>query len=320
MDLPPQGRGAVPNEKTKQTTIMMARSKTLWLLLAASTVAQAAPPVAVPATVAVGKPGNAADSNGFGAVAYEYKIGKFEVTNEEYCAFLNAAAKNDAYELYDGRMGDQYGGILRSGEAGGFSYSVKDGMGKKPVNYVTWMSCIRYANWLTNGGGSGDTESGSYIIKWGQVTPPNHATLATGKPMKWAIPTENEWYKAAYFDPEKPGGPGYWPYACKGGSAPQCNINTDTPTDVGNFKSSPSPWGTFDQNGNVWEYNETMNGDKVGVRGGSFFMHDKDAYLLSSTRYDDYGKKVPNYGFRVVALGSGTAAPAPAKDPAPKTK
>jgi sulfatase modifying factor 1 len=61
----------------------------------------------------VGKPGNSADSTGYGAVAYEYEIGKFEVTNEEYCEFLNASAKSDSYELYDGRMGDKYGGILR---------------------------------------------------------------------------------------------------------------------------------------------------------------------------------------------------------------
>ena len=294
---------------------MMTKSKTLWLLLAASVAAQAAPP----ATVPVGKPGNAADSTGYGAVAYDYRIGKFEVTNEEYCAFLNGAAKTDSYELYDGRMGEQYGGILRSGEAGSFTYSAKDGMAKKPVNWVTWLSCVRYANWLSNGGGSGDTESGSYTIKWGQVTPPNHAALAAGKTLKWALASENEWYKAAYFDAEKPGGAGYWPYACKGGSAPACNLNTDTPTEVGQFKV-PSPWGTFDQNGNVWEYNETMSGDKVGLRGGSFYMNDKDAYLLSSTRYEVYGAKWPNYGFRVVALGSGTAAPAPAPAPAPKAK
>jgi formylglycine-generating enzyme required for sulfatase activity len=293
----------------------MTKSKTFWLLLATAAVVQAAPPT----TVAVDNPGNPADSTGYGAVAYEYRIGKFEVTNEEYCAFLNGAAKTDSYELYDGRMGDPYGGILRSGESGSFTYSVKDGMAQKPVNFVTWLSCVRYANWLTNGEGSGDTESGSYTIKWGQVTPPNHATLAAGKPMKWALATENEWYKAAYFDAEKSGGPGYWPYAMKGGSAPECNLNTDSPTDAGKFKSSPSPCGTFDQNGNVWEYNENMSGDKVGLRGGSFYMNDKDVYLLATTRYDVFGAKWPNYGFRVVALGSGKAKP-DSKAPANKTK
>jgi sulfatase modifying factor 1 len=315
MDLLPRRRRAVPCETPKQIVIMTTKSKTLWLLLAASVAAQAAPPV----TVTVGKPGNAADSTGYGAVAYEYKIGKFEVTNEEYCAFLNGAAKSDSYELYDGRMGDQYGGILRSGESGSFTYSVKDGMGKKPVNFVNYDSCVRFCNWLT----SGDTEKGSYTIKWGQVTPPNHATIAAEKTVKWVIPTENEWYKAAYFDAAKPGGAGYWSYAVKGGSAPECNLNTDTPTDAGKFASAASPCGTFDQNGNVWEYSEGMSDGKVGLRGGSFYMNDNDSYLQSGTRYDVYAAKWPNYGFRVAALGGGEAA-AEAKDAkketAPKSK
>ncbi len=298
---------------------MTTRSKALWLLLAACVVAHAAPP----ATLAVGSAGNRADATGFGAVAYEYQIGKYEVTNDEYCAFLNAVAKADSHELYDAHMGGQYGGILRSGQDGGFSYSLKDGSGKKPVSFLTWLSCVRYANWLSNGGeGGADTESGSYTITGGQVTPPDHAALAAATPLKWAIPTENEWYKAAYFDAEKSPGPGYWPYAVKGGSAPECNLNTDMPSEVGNFKTAPSPCGTFDQNGNVWEYNETMNGDKVGLRGGSFYMHDKEVYLLATTRHEVDAAKWPNWGFRVVALGGAKTEPAkpePAKPvPSPK--
>jgi sulfatase modifying factor 1 len=279
---------------------------TLGLLLAASMMSQAAPP----ATVPVGNPGNAADATGYGAVAYEYKIGKYEVTNEEYCEFLNGVAKADPYELYDGRMAEEYGGILRSGESGSFSYSIKSGMGKKPVNYVTFLSCVRFANWLSNGGGKGDTEKGVYTISGGQVTPPNHATLAAGKETKWVISSENEWYKAAYFDAEKPGGPGYWAYACKGGGSPSSNINTNAPTDGGNYKDAVSPYGTYDQNGNVWEYNETIVGDKVGLRGGSFYINDNDSYLLATCRYEVYGAKWPNYGFRLVALG-GSAKAAP---------
>ena len=39
--------------------------------------------------VNVGNPGNTADSTGYGAVAYAYKIGKYEVTNAQYGEFLN---------------------------------------------------------------------------------------------------------------------------------------------------------------------------------------------------------------------------------------
>lgn len=279
------------------------------LILAALAIGHAAPPE----TVLVGRPGNAPDSTGYGAVKYEYRIGRYEVSNAEYCEFLNGVASTDTHELYDSRMAGGYGGIARAGSPGSYSYSVKDGMGRKPVSYVTWLSGIRYANWLTNGGGKGDTENGTYSIKdGGRVTPPEHAALSAGAARTWAMATESEWYKAAYFDPNKPGGPGYWPYAVPSGGAPKCNLNTDAPSDGGFFSSAPGPWGTFDQNGNVWEFNETMAGNKVGLRGGSFFLNDKDQYLLASTRYEVLSAKWPNYGFRVVALGgSGVTASLP---------
>ena len=274
------------------------------LLVVAASVAQAAPP----ATVPVANPGNSADATGYGAVAYDYKIGKFEVTNTEYCDFLNGVAKTDTYELYDSRMaeggdGGNYGGITRSGSPGSFTYSVIASRGKQPVGYVTFLSCVRFANWLSNGGGKGDTETGVYTIKSGEVKAPDHAALAAGKETKWVISSENEWYKAAYYDPNKPGGAGYWTYAIKGGSAPECNLSTNNPSDGGKFDKAASPYGTFDQNGNAWEYNETIVGDKVGLRGGSWFINDKDSYLQSGTRYEVLAAKWPHYGFRVVALG-----------------
>ena len=60
-----------------------------------------------------------------------YKIGKFEVNNTEYCEFLNGVAKTNTLKLYDGRMDGEYGGITRKGESGSYTYTVKDGWGKK---------------------------------------------------------------------------------------------------------------------------------------------------------------------------------------------
>jgi len=303
----------------------MTTRKNVSILLAAVLVTGAAgvAQAAFPETVPVGNPGNKADTTGFGAVDYEYRIGKYEVTNEEYCEFLNAVAKKDPHALYDGRMGgrddrtgEAYGGITRSGSYGSYAYTVKEGMGKKPVNYVTWESCLRYANWLTNGRGDGDTEKGSYTFDGGRVTVPDHAALAAGKTTKWVLPSENEWYKAAYYDPDKPGGAGYWLYATKSNTPPECNINSNAPSDVGRY--APSAYGTYDQNGNMWEYNDSRSGDKVGLRGGSFYINDNETYLRSTTRYDVLSAKWPNYGFRVVALGGGAdggAAAGPAVKP-----
>jgi formylglycine-generating enzyme required for sulfatase activity len=230
------------------------------------------------------------------------------VTNAQYCEFLNAVAKTDSRELYDPRMADEYGGITRSGDDGSYTYAVKDGMGKKPVNYVTWESCVCFVNWLTNGRGKGDTETGSYTIENGTVKAPDHAALAAGKTVKWVLPSENEWYKAAYYDPNKAGGAGYWPYPAKGDNVPEANINTGGPLDVGSYAKAVSAYGTFDQGGNVWEYNDAQSGDnKVGLRGGSFYINDRADYMLSSTRYDVLSAQWPNYGFRVVALGTPAA-------------
>ena len=89
--------------------------------------------------VTVGNAGNAADTMGdpnpAGAVAYEYKIGKYEVTNAQYAAFLNAVAATDANNLYNTSMGSNVrGGITRSGVSPNFTYAVKANMGDKPVN------------------------------------------------------------------------------------------------------------------------------------------------------------------------------------------
>ena len=76
-----------------------------------------------------------------------------------------------------------------------------------------------------------DLQNGAYQLKGGiqpKVTLPDHTCcLAAGKATHWVISSENEWYKAAYYDPAKPGGAGYWPFAVSGGSAPPCNINSN---------------------------------------------------------------------------------------------
>ena len=59
----------------------------------------------------------------------------------------------------------RYGGIsFNAGNANGSKYSVISGSGNHPVNYVSWYDAIRFANWLNNGQGSGDTETGAYTL------------------------------------------------------------------------------------------------------------------------------------------------------------
>src|SRR6185295_10609368 len=88
-----------------------------------------------------------------------------EVTNDQYAEFLNAKAKSDPLALYDTNMDSNVrGGITRSGVNGSFTYTTKANMCHKPVNFVSWYDSIRFANWLNNGQGNGDTETDSYAL------------------------------------------------------------------------------------------------------------------------------------------------------------
>lgn len=113
------------------------------------------------------------------------------------------------------------GGIDRNlAAATGSRYSVKAGQENFPVVQINWSRAARFVNWLANGQGSGGTESGVYDMSVFNsnafATPPSQAANATV-----FLPTENEYYKAAYYDPTKNGGAGgYWQYGTRSDTAP----------------------------------------------------------------------------------------------------
>ena len=162
-------------------------------------------------TVFVGDPNNNADTTGMGSVGYGYHIETCEVRNTQYVAFLNAKGATNPHEIYNISMtNSSIGGINRSGSQGSYTYTVKSGFENKPVNFVSFWSAARFANWLTNGQGTGDTESGVYNLN-GVSIPVN--TDITRDAAAWsaggvAIASEDEWYKAAYFSGQP--APGDW--------------------------------------------------------------------------------------------------------------
>src|SRR3954454_5855874 len=118
-------------------------------------------------TVPIGNPGNPADTryyNGYdanrnGAVSQYYDIGRTEVTNAQYVAFLNSVAATDPYGLFVPNVGyPTFIGVVRSGTSGHYSYTVKAAgdngaynYATKPVVEVSFGSALRFANWLHNG-------------------------------------------------------------------------------------------------------------------------------------------------------------------------
>jgi formylglycine-generating enzyme required for sulfatase activity len=231
--------------------------------------------------VTVANPNNAPDSSGFGSVSEVFRIGKFEVTNAQYVDFLNNVASTDPLELYDTKMADF--GIQRASTSNGFTYSLTAdtavNWGVKPVNAVSWYDAIRFANWMNNGMGSGDTETGAYTLQGGTPTPSNPGAIVRNTDARVWLPSIDEWYKAAYYDAAKPEGAGYWTYPTASDIAPSNQLLNPDPgnsanftggnlastlpgdlklTDVGQFTNSASAYGTFDQAGNLAEWSESL--------------------------------------------------------------
>jgi formylglycine-generating enzyme len=286
--------------------------------------------------VTVGDAGNAADTAehsgnpaGQGAVAYNYQIGKYDVTVGQYVQFLNAVAKTDTYGLYDdGMLTDLLTvKITRSGSDGSYAYAITGGYSQAancPVFDVSWGDAARFCNWLQNGQptglqGPGTTETGAYALN-GAITDSALTGIGRSSGATYFIPTENEWYKAAYYRGGSANA-GYWLFPTRSNNQPS-NVVSPTGTDnanfwvlsndvavfanpphmltpVGAFAASRGPYETFDMGGDVWQWNETAQSTATrGIRGGSYgCMYDQ---LQSSWRYSwSSAEHDSGVGFRV---------------------
>jgi len=300
--------------------------------------------------VGVGNPANAADPlnegaiSNIGVVDRNFRISKFPVTNDQYAEFLNAVGASNTGgqgQIWIEAMGsDPRGGITRSGSSGSYAYAVKQNMGNKPVNLVSFLSAMRFVNWLHNGQPTGaqdasTTEAGVYTVANG-VTETRAADAA------YFIPTENEWYKAAYHQPVTEGGDSdsYWLYSTASNDVPTmavANASGDISNpgaNVANYgrgadwngqdgnvttvgsagAGSQSFYGTADQGGNVLEWTETFFQEAPNpgctsppcsrvVRGGSW---DNNADLMQSSFQTSFGVQFGDQrlGFRVAAPAS----------------
>lgn len=231
--------------------------------------------------VDIGYAGNDADFTGYGSVGYNYKIGKFEVT----------AAQWNAVRAADSNVGN----------AGSWS-------GPQPTASSSWYEAAKFANWLT----TGNAYSGAYQFNGsGTLTSVmTRAQIEADGGLFYVLPTEDEWYKAAYL---KSDGSAYTTYATgnaiptEGAGGENYDYAIGSPWNVGTGAVENN--GTYDMNGNVWEWNESafdgtldnMAEDRVW-RGGAFGIS-LEFNLRSPSRVSLNPTLVGhNIGFRVAAI------------------
>jgi formylglycine-generating enzyme required for sulfatase activity len=307
------------------------------------------------ATVPVGNVSNSDDTTTHGAVNYAYNMGKYEVTAGQYRDFLNAVDPNGGNTdgLYNGQMNIDPVGCQITWNAGLSTY---DFSGKpsgtaadwedRPVNYVSWFNAAMYANWATSGNkdqgayntGPGAGWNSNLASSYNGITAHDSAemdTLVSTYGAVYVIPTEDEWYKAAYYD----GSTGsYYNYPTssdtlpgyidssgdfsrlgdgsfsEGGTDPgnYATYNGDGGqglgipyyrTNVGEHENSASPYGTFDQGGNIWEWNDAIISEERGLRGGGAY-HIPEYLASSHQNHLRPWLEYSHVGFRIAEIGS----------------
>ena len=215
------------------------------------------------------------------------------------------------------------GGIIRRAANGIFIYSCKSGYEHMPVVYVNYYDIARYANWMHYGCPIGEciigitegtSEKGAYDtsdfedVRYGK----KEAYKTFGKRNEGArywIPSEDEWYKAAYHNPTRIGNRKYYDFPTQTSNAPSlegANYMLDNHFSIGepyylapvdSFENSPSYYGTLQQGGNVWEWIEDWQYGQVGsrgLRGGSWSY---TSYGLNAVNTDPGGINDSGYVF-----------------------
>jgi formylglycine-generating enzyme required for sulfatase activity len=236
-----------------------------------------------------GNPADPATGSLYGAVGYDYRIGTYDVTAAQW-ATVKAADPNVGNAL--------------------------NWSGSQPAAGLTWNQAAEFCNWLT----TGNALSGYYSISGGSATPNalSHDAYAAVHGTTYFLPTENEWYKAAFYSGS---GSTYYQYATGSNTVPTAVYSgtaAGTAVFYGNGVSPTapapvdeagglSPYGTMGQDGNVWQWNETAIGSCRGLRGG---IWNCNSYSLASSFRDN---SYPLYGYDFVGfrVASSEAVPEP---------
>jgi Sulfatase-modifying factor enzyme 1 len=256
--------------------------------------------------VPIGNPGNANDTTGYGGVSYNYNMGVYDVSQTQ----LTDVATVTGYNL------------------GGGAWS-----GNQPAANVDWYQAAAFVNYLNTSQGyapaynlkfAGNTPDGINLWTGANVWTLGGTDYFRNANAKYFLPSENEWYKAAYYSPTGV----YYKYATGGNTAPTAVASGTAPgtavfsQPLGqgpaavNQAGGLSRYGTMGQSGNVnqWtetDYMDTTNSSDSGrvFRGGWWALTPGNG--SSASRSDDQpGDTSMAFGFRVASF-DGASVPEP---------
>ena len=250
----------------------------------------------------------------FSGVAYDYQMGTYEITNDQWTKF------KAAYGAVTGSEWSQY-----DAEPYFTGSSV-------PTNNVSWHEAAQFVNWLNTSTGhpaaykfTGNIHTSNYTLRAGKYSgdDTDGVNLYRNKNAKYFLPTENEWVKAAYWN-----GTNLQTYATKAGESlyqgngsnggwSYWNSQKYHETGYGCVTNPGAPWavgsgsqelnGTYDMMGNVCEWLEgPLNNSSYfynvrrGLRGGTFAS--PTGGISSSERYEGTPEENIDRGFRVVSV------------------
>lgn len=227
-------------------------------------------------------------SRPYGYVEHSYEIGDFEVTADQFAKVLS----------YDTRVGD-----------GNESYWVDQGtgnLGTAPASKVSWLEAAKFCNWLTSGNAYNGVyqfdAAGSYLKTDRATAQANYTTI-------YALPTDDEWYKAACYT-----GNGYSDYTFGSSILPLDGVDANWGTlnsawEVGKGITEQNK--TYDLFGNLNEWLENSNdfeaienwrGANRLIGPASYEGLDPLSFIPTNAQPKSYESET--LGFRVVRIAS----------------